>query len=1248
MSTAPDRVPAARRPRGSGGPLSARRAELERSLRDLLGRFTALGSGAGALSHAAEWLLDNSHLIQGALRQVGEDLPEAFGRTLPVMRDGPFRGQLRIAVLARRIRADVAGVLDLGRIRSAVDAWQAESPLTLGELWALPALLRLEAVEDLVRSAHALLAGTAPAEGEQDFVQRIADDILTLRTLTAADWRPFVEGASQLETELRKDPAGVYEHMNFATRDRYRKEVEELAKGSRKREPSEPSEPDVAREAVALAQEAAPEDSGRKRHVGFYLIDKGRTLLERRLGYRPPLRTRPGRWVRRHPALAFLGSVGAATLVFTLLPLLWAASLGTPVHRLAILGAALLLTAGTVAVSLESSLVTLSLRPRVLPRMGFEEDLPDDCRTLIAVPCLLTGADEIRSLLNALEVRYLGNSGRNLGFALLSDLGDAPAREMPGDAELLRLAVDGIRELGLRYQGYQDGGAPCFFLLHRERRWNPAEGVWMGWERKRGKLAELDRLLAGHTDTGFTVREGDLRAFGPVRYVITLDADTLLPRGAAVRLAATLAHPLNQAELDAEGRVVAGYTVLQPRVAVAPESGRTRFSRLFAAETGLDLYTRAVSDVYQDLFGIGIYAGKGIYDPAAFEASLAGRVPENALLSHDLFEGLHGRAGLVSDILVLEDYPPNLLASLQRLHRWVRGDWQLLPWLLPRVPAAGPGASRVPNRLPLIGLFMISDNLRRSLFSPALLLLLALGWLWLPNPWAWTAAGIATLALPLFLGGLTATWRLARGAAWMPTVVDAAWTLRTGLGETAVALAVLPCEAFVTLDAILRTLGRLATRRHLLEWVTAAQATRRLGDQPGARAYWRAMASAPLCGLALGGLIAVFAPAALPAALPVLALWVLSPWIAAWLGRVPAPRLPVLAAAERRQLRVLARRTWHFYERFVGPEDHWLPPDNFQEEPGGIVAHRTSPTNIGMLLLSTFTAYDLGYLDEAALTARLSSTLATLDRLEPFRGHVWNWYDTRSLAPLEPRYISTVDSGNLAACLLAVARGCEEAARNLTLPGKGPGLRPAYRWGMIDALGVLAAVLREVKDGSPPEHAEALAVSLEQMAQRVRVAAEPEAWRTLLGEMEERWLPQVEGRIATLAEISSPPLDAAHVAELGDWSERLRHQLEVCRRALDPSGAEDLRRDLLDLARRADRWVDGMDFSFLFDRGRRLFRIGFNASTGEPDPNHYDLLASEARIASLLAIAKGDVPQSHWFHLGRLVVSVDGVPTLVS
>ncbi|HEX6861458.1 MAG TPA: hypothetical protein VF414_01510, partial [Thermoanaerobaculia bacterium] len=446
---------------------TGRRAALEGRLRQVRSRFTALGAETGPPARAAEWLLDNAHLVLGALRQVGEDLPKGFVRSLPVTREG----ELRVAGLARQAAAG-PGSLDLDRIRRAVEGFQEEIPLTLGELWALPALLRLEAVESLVHAAEQLLAGTAPGGGEGE-AERIAAAVLILRALSAADWRPFVESVSRVEQELRRDPAGVYARMDFATRDLYRKEVERLARGSRA------TEEEVARAAVLLAGEAEDGDA-RRRHAGHFLIGGGRPALERRIGFRPSWRARPGRWVRRHATPAYLGSVTLATLTATLLPVAWAASLGVSLPQLAVLGALLLVPAGTVAVSLINAFVTLSLAPRALPRMGFEDDLPDGCRTLVVVPAMLTSEDEVLSLLAGLEVRFLGNSGKNLGFALLSDWGDAPAREMPGDAALLTLAADGIRELDARLRG--EDGVPRFFLLHRERRWNPGEGVWMGWE----------------------------------------------------------------------------------------------------------------------------------------------------------------------------------------------------------------------------------------------------------------------------------------------------------------------------------------------------------------------------------------------------------------------------------------------------------------------------------------------------------------------------------------------------------------------------------------------------------------------------------------------------------------------------------------------------------------------------------------------------------------------------------------------
>jgi cyclic beta-1,2-glucan synthetase len=1214
-----------------------RLAVAARTLRAARVRLEQLPGGQG-LPRAAEWLLDNGYVVQAALKQVAEDLPEGFWRSLP----RNSTGEVRIALLARQAREEQAGPVEPERLRRFVETVQEETELTCGEIWAFPAMLRLEVLEDLARTSAEIGSSVPDSEepdrAEETVADRVASAVLGLRALAVTDWKDFFESVSRVERELRRDPAGAYAGMDFATRDRYRQALEELARGSRR------AETEVAAEVVRRSEAGR---GGRERHVGYHLLDAGRARLERDLRYRVPLRAWAGRWVRRHPGLTYVGSVALVTLAALVPPLALAQWAGASVGWMLALAALALVPAITLAVSIVNSVLTLSLPPAVLPKMGFEGDLPDEARTLIAVPSMLTGAEEVETLLQGLEITFLANPGRNLGFALLTDFADAAQPEMPGDADLLRFAREGLRVLEERHGG-GDGEAPRFFLLHRERRWNPVQGVWMGWERKRGKLTELNRLLAGAEDTSYVTGVERLRGFGPVCFVLTLDADTNLPRGAAVRLAATLAHPLNRAELAADGRITAGYSVLQPRVEITPDSaGRTRHARLFAGESGLDLYSRAVSDVYQDLFGIGIYAGKGIYDPVAFEAGLEGRVPENSLLSHDLFEGLHGRAALVSDVTLLEDFPPNLLTSMPRLHRWLRGDWQLLPWLLPRVPAEGGGRvpNRLPNRLPWIGRWMILDNLRRSLFLPSLLLLLVAAWTVLPGPvWVWTVGIVAALALPIFLGGFDAAWRLMVGGAWQPILANAAWSFRGNVARAAAVLFFLPSEAVVTLDAILRTLGRLTvTRRNLLEWMTASQTARRLGEQPGPARFWRGLAAGPAVAVALAILIAVVAPERLSAALPLLVVWMAAPQLAAWMSQPPPVPPSALSADDRAKLRRLARRTWHFYETFVGPEDHWLPPDNYQEDPGGVIAHRTSPTNIGMLLLSTLSAWDLGYLGADGLAARLRSTFETLARLGGSRGHLWNWYDTLTLTPLEPRYISTVDSGNLAGALLAVARGCEEVAGSLLEP------QPALRAGLSDTVAVLA----EVAGALAGEDGRRAAAGLLRLRERIERGADGDlarGWPALLDEIEATWLPETEERIVALVEHSRPPLDAAAVAELRTWTERLRRHVGLLRRSLTrtPEEAEALRRDLLDLAAQAEASVLAMDFSFLYNPDRKIFRIGFNASVDAPDPNHYDLLASEARLASLIALAKGDVPPAHWLHLGRPFTRSAGAVTLLS
>jgi cyclic beta-1,2-glucan synthetase len=900
---------------------------------------------------------------------------------------------------------------------------------------------------------------------------------------------------------------------------------------------------------------------------------------------------------------------------------------------------------------------------------------------------------------------------------------------MPGDAELIARLEAGVDALNARY-GH--GGAGPFHMLHRRRLWNPGERCWMGWERKRGALTEFNHVLAGDATTSLVGHVGDPRFLRTTRFVITLDVDTVLPRGAARRLVETFAHPLNRAEFDERtGRVRAGYTILQPRMEVAPSAAATSaFARICAGDPGLDLYAHAASDVYQDLFGEGIYVGKGIYDPVAFEASLRGRVPDNAILSHDLFEGIHGRTALVSDIVLFESYPADYRSYWRRLHRWIRGDWQLLPWLGRRVPLASGG--RAPNRLSVISRWKILDNLRRTLLPPTLLGFLLLAWLLLPGaPVVWTLFAVLVLAAPLLteaMGGLLSAHRV---SALPPAVRGVAWRLRPASVLWILHVALLPHRALVMADAIVRSITRLWRRRRLLEWVAAARMTRLLVGGRSRRPFWREMVAAPMTAIATLALLASFRPAALAAALPLATLWLLAPEIAAAVSWPRRPRAPVLTDDVVRRLRLLARRTWLFFDTFVGPEDQWLPPDHFQEEPRGEVARRTSPTNIGLLLLATLSAHDFGHAGLLAVILRLRNTFEALTRMERHRGHFYNWYDTRDLAPLLPRYVSSVDSGNLAACLLAVKQACRELA-HAPIIGRA-------RWdGLIDTLDVLSQVIERRVRPEDVQRFGALRTSVESMrAEAIELRGQRQAWGLGIAALLERGGTDLDRAVLGAIGQDGGRLDPEVLAELRTWSAEVPQHLEAMWRdvelglpweapafrppaatagpvrdalsetwtwverhsavdtmlndlpsvcdsvgaglsrlenqldalPVDVPGRDDARawaerlqkavgqahetaRSMLStldaLANDADALAEGMDFAFLYDETRRLFYIGHDVTADRRDTHHYDLLASEARLASFVAIAKGDVPPEHWLQLGRPQARVDGATTLLS
>ena len=1282
-------------------------------------RQLSAGQGQESLSDAAEWMPDNFYLVQQTCRQIREDMPLRFYRQLPKLAAGPLRDYPCVYALAQRIVVMSNAHLDMDRVERFVHLYHAIAPLTMGELWALPVMLRLVLIEFLADAvSHVTGLPRAKALPVSSTPHAIADDrghvadgivancILSLRTLGTQDWQVFFESVSRVEEILRTDPSNVYARMDRETRDRYRKVIEGLALTTGK------DEQEVAREAIRLAEINELPATPRSTHVGYYLLDAGRALLEARLAYRVPLGRRLRRGMLSHPTPVYLGGIGLFALIILGGGILYANSSGA--NALQFIGVQLLLVipALTASISFINWIVSLAISPRVLPKMDFEDSIPADCKTLVVIPSLLTSPAGVKSLLEELELHFLRNQDPHLYFALLTDLTDTPQPRRSGDDTLVEQARTGIRTLNEKYPRQTYGP---FYLFHRDPEWNPREEQWMGWERKRGKLHQLNLLLRGRAGTAFSVQTGDLAVLPEIKYVITLDTDTVMPREAANRLIATLAHPLNRAEFDPHtDAVVTGYTLLQPGIEITSTSvNRSRFTRIFAGDVGLDLYSRAVSNTYQDLFGEGIYVGKGIYDIDAFERSLAGRMPENALLSHDLIEGIHGRVGLVTDVVLYEDYPPHYFVYLRRSRRWIRGDWQLLPWLLPRVPAVGKGT--LPNKLSVIGRWKILDNLRRSLLSTALLALFIAGWLWLPgSPAVWTLSGLLVLSVPVFTGLALGLIQSLRGNPWR-NVLQA---LETGVVRWVLALVFILYETLVTLGGITTTLFRLfITRKRLLQWTSYADTVRVFAGEVTVGQ----MIAAILSAVTLGGLIVVFRPAALFVALPLLIAWLLSPEIAYWISRptrhAPAP----LSTDETARLRNLARRTWFFFEQFVGPEDHWLPPDHFQETPRGIIAHSTSPTNLGLLLLSTLAAYDLGYIGLGNLSARLRATFESMAQLEKYQGHFLNWYDTRSLAPLTPRYVSTVDSGNLVACMRTLRQGCQTLPHQSILRWK--------RWeGMLDTLSLLADVASDLPaDGVTP-----LQSVLAQMRRQVIAAQnDPNAWVQLLSQLIGAESNQLNEALMSLVESNAATGDAEELRRLSLAADRLQDHLhgmqreieqlapwlllmsqppdqfvrsdtspairdawqtlqatlpnaprldeiaQVCQvglthaqglanvEGLDPEGrdwcarlvsklesasttANALLSGLQDLDRQSEQYCQEMDFGFLFDAQRKLFHIGYNVAAERLDNNYYDLLASEARIASIVTIAEYAVPPIHWLHLGRPLTRVGGTRALLS
>ena len=1248
--------------RDAGEMFSERCARLEEALESLFeGVKEAFGKGKP--SEDIRWLRDNDQQLMLAARALGNDL--GARKSLPVVSND--------ANVLPRVMAIALGFLNVvetsftkEQFTAFCKAFEDHTPLRFHEIGALVPSLELLLLETI--AAHGKAAVAAPITAGS---KRIPPYIRIFRYVSQTSWKEEIESLLPFDGILRQDPACAFTFMDAETKNYYREKVAQVALRADR------SEMDVARAALALAREAEartyrdPKIGLRESHIGYYLVAEGAPLLRQRVAYHPTFGDRVRFWLRTNPDRFLL--VGIAVLALIIISgVLWLLTPpSTPLGTILLSMLILAIPSSQAAVEVMNYLTTNLLEPVMLPKMDYSEGIPEDCVTLVAIPTLLLNEKQVHHLVKELEVRYVGNQDPNIHFAILSDLPDSrqPASE---ENELVALCSKLINNLNERYARRKAGS---FVLLHRHRVYNPREKGWMGWERKRGKLMDLNQFLRAKYDP-FPIKAGNLSILPKVKYVITLDSDTELPRGSAQRMVGAINHPLNQAIIDPQDNiVVAGYGILQPRVDISVDStARSRLAAIFVGETGLDPYTRASSDVYQDLYGEGSFTGKGIYEVDTLLHVLYKRFPRNALLSHDLIEGAYARAGLISDIAVIEDYPSHYSSYNRRKHRWLRGDWQIVQWLTDRVPEES-GAT-VRNPISLVSRWKILDNLRRSLVEPATFVLLLFGWFVMGHPALWTVATVCIMFVPEwveFLFGLTRAvierqFGIARDA--FGNLIEANLTVL-------LTLTLLAHQMLLSIDAVVRALvRRLVTRQRLLEWETAAEAEMGKRRTPVDRYIdWM-----PFLSVGLGLIIWLTKPHSLWAAMPVLVLWFCSQPFALWLNGSPIAPEGEISSKETWLLRKSALYIWRYFLEFSTAEHNWLIPDNVQDEPRK-AAPTVSPTNIGLLLNARQAAVEFGYLTVSELLDLTQKTLDTLMRMPKHRGHLMNWYKTHTLEPAPPFFLSSVDNGNLVASLWTLRQGLLDRCQQPVLP-------KCFAEGLLDHLRVLAELkafpkrdlkryeqelggdewfsaivnfpielLDEVK---PESNSDAADIDWFRAQAKARVEGFREVARTYLpwklpefGEFRKVLKQGMRFNDDAVRLEKLPDLIAALESLLEQAGELNRNGNRALAEQLKPMLAEarenamQLQQELSRTAEQAERLANATNFSFLFDKERYLMSIGYDAEAKELAPYYYDLLATEPRTAVFVAIAKDEIPQDAWFRLGRPFTE-DREPALLS
>ncbi|WP_080904103.1 GH36-type glycosyl hydrolase domain-containing protein [Parabacteroides sp. Marseille-P3160] len=1318
---------------------------------------------------ATTWLIDNFYLIEEQIQLARLHFPQRYSQELPCLATGLHRNLPRIYSVILELISHVDAQIDEASLQAFIGAYQTESPLKLGELWAVPIMLRLALIENLQRivirlqenqlhrdkanlwiNKLQLMATKRPSRLIEvvsdmsksdipltsafvsEFCQRmslnnpalhiarnwleqrlsenglsieellhaenqnlaadqlsVSHSINSFRTLSAIDWKDFVESLSFVDKILRNDPARIYPMMDFATRDHYRHSIERFAKKSSY------SEMEVARETIKLAEKAERQECHtRNAHVGFYLIDDGQIELMRVLKIKKTLGSITEHIIYKYPLFFYAGGILLLSLIGSgvFIKILYSQDIYLDIWKMIILSLIFLLCVSQLVVDLVNWLSMLLISPKVLPRLDFSEGIPTENTTMVVIPTMLSSIDSIEKLIDNLELHYLSNRDANLHFALLTDFLDAEQEIMPFDESLLERAKTGIETLNRQYT--ISGNGSIFYLFHRPRLWNKWENKWMGYERKRGKLMDFNEFLRDSSTNAFSEIVGDTAILSSIKYVITLDTDTQLPGDSAYKLVGTMAHPLNHPVFDTKKNIVIkGYGILQPRVSINLESSqKSIFTRLASGDIGIDPYTRAISDVYQDIFREGSYVGKGIYDVDAFEQALAGRFPENKILSHDLLESAYVRSALISDVEMYESYPPGYNLDAIRRHRWIRGDWQIIQWLFPRVPTLNRKWER--NPISRLGKWKLLDNLRRSLIPPGLLLLLVSFYYLSPKAiWLVPLLIPIIVTLPLAMSLLTNIIYKSKEQSWYFHLREVSQKGARQFKQILLSLILLPYEAYLNSTAILTSLWRLlVTHRHLLKWKTSIASEQATGNYLSS--FYTLMWFTPALAVVCIVLLSIFNPLLLLYSFPIWIVWLIAPYIAWLISRPIKKQSPDFTAKQTLLLHRIARKTWYFFETFVTARENWLPPDNFQEIPEPVIASRTSPTNIGLALLANLSAYDFGYLSAGKMLERTQLTFMTMNRLEKYRNHFYNWYDTHTLQPLFPLYISSVDSGNLAGHLLTLGQGIRELEDSpIYTSGIFSGLLDTVR--VIKEYAVQNTLLLQLETDleAKPQTLQTAFAFLQSISSQIDKIIrsfdsgdeELQKWgRTLKDNCDDHInellyiAPWIQGQYTlpeegitknldfliskiktldyplTLKEVSELgqticPLIELTLTELTEYHspsiKSLTAWLFCIHKAADHATE---RIGLINLLARQSESFSQMDFTFLYNTSKKLFTIGYNLAEQRSDTASYDMLASEARLCSYVAIAQGQIPQEHWFSLSRLLFITEDKPVLLS